>query len=158
MNHFTLERASLHSILEKNVLISQTFYFSILFQRSFVQRHSIIRALYSIHSLFLQLSHIRRIFYTFHPTLSLHIYIARAECFLIPDDAVDRRKLGFQILLFKQQFKPSLEQFYIFLIMLLKDNMNRLLKMRFLVLSRYPHSDPLLNQYVSTFNCVITRC
>ena len=46
---------------------------------------------------------------------------------LIPDDAVDRRKLGFYFLLFKQQFKASLEQFYLFLIMLLKDNMNRLL-------------------------------
>ena len=44
----------------------------------------------------------------------LCIYIAHAEYFLIPDDAVDRRKLGFWILLFKQQFKASLEQFYIF--------------------------------------------
>ena len=44
------------------------------FQRSFVQRHSIIRASYSIHSLFVQLSYIRQIFYTFHPKLSLHIY------------------------------------------------------------------------------------
>ena len=30
------------------------------------------------------------------------------------DDAVDRRKLGFQILLFKQQLKASLEKFNIF--------------------------------------------
>ena len=30
------------------------------------------------------------------------------------DDAVDQRKLGFQILLFKQQFKASLEKFNIF--------------------------------------------
>ena len=29
------------------------------------------------------------------------------------DDAVDRRKLGFWFLLSKQQFKASLEQFYI---------------------------------------------
>ena len=35
------------------------------------------------------------------------------EYFLIPDDAVDRRKLGLYILLFKQQFKAPLEQFYI---------------------------------------------
>ena len=42
------------------------------------------------------------------------VYIARAEYSLIPDDAVDQRKLGFYILLFKQQFKASLEQFYIF--------------------------------------------
>ena len=35
----------------------------------------------------------------------LCIYIARAEYCLIPDDAVERRKLGFWILLFKQQFK-----------------------------------------------------
>ena len=41
-------------------------------------------------------------------------HVARAEYFLIPDDAVDRRELGFQILLFKQQFKASLEQFYMF--------------------------------------------
>ena len=54
------------------------------------------------------------IFYTFHPTLSLLIYIARAEYFLIPDDTVDRRKLGFWIFLFKQQFKASLEQFLYF--------------------------------------------
>ena len=54
----------------------------------------------------------------------MHIYTARAEYFLIPDDAVDRRKLGFKFLLFKQQFKASIEQFYIFLTMLLKDNMN----------------------------------
>ena len=33
---------------------------------------------------------------------------------IIPDDAVDRRKLEFQILLFKQQLKASLEQFYLF--------------------------------------------
>ena len=45
----------------------------------------------------------------------LCIYIARAEYCLIPDDAVDRRKLGFWILLFKQQFKVLLEQFYIFM-------------------------------------------
>ena len=31
LKHFTLESASLHSIPEKNVLNSQTFYFSILF-------------------------------------------------------------------------------------------------------------------------------
>ena len=54
------------------------------------------------------------IFYTFHPTLSLHIYIARAEYFLIPHDAADRQKLGFWIFLFKQQFKASLEQFLYF--------------------------------------------
>ena len=37
------------------------------------------------------------------------------EYFLIPDDAVDRRKLGFQFLVFKQQCKASIEQFlYIF--------------------------------------------
>ena len=76
------------------------------FQRSFVWRQSIIRALFSIHSLFLQLSYVSHIFQTFQPSLSLYIYSAR-EYFLIPDDAVDRRKLGFFILLFKQQFKAS---------------------------------------------------
>ena len=34
--------------------------------------------------------------------------------------------LDFSFYFFKQQFKASLGQFYIFLIMLLKDNMNRL--------------------------------
>ena len=68
------------------------------FQRSFVQRYSIIIALYSTHSLFL-------CFHTYvtsftHFTLHfLRIYTARAEYFLIPDNAVDRRKLGFQFLL-----------------------------------------------------------
>ena len=68
------------------------------FQRSFVQRYSIIIALYSTHSLFL-------CFHTYvtsftHFTLHfLRIYTARAEYFLIPDDAVDRRKLGFEFLL-----------------------------------------------------------
>ena len=42
----------------------------------------------------------------------------------IPDDAVDRRKLGFQFLVFKQQCKASIEQFLYILTMLLKDNMN----------------------------------
>ena len=78
------------------------------FQRSFVWRQSIIRALCSIHSLFLQLSYVSHIFQTFQPSLSLYIYIYSAhEYFLIPDDAVDRRKLGFFILLVKQQFKSS---------------------------------------------------
>ena len=45
------------------------------FQRSFVWRQSIIRALCSIHSLFLQLSYISHIFQTFQPSLSLYIYI-----------------------------------------------------------------------------------
>ena len=43
----------------------------------------------------------------------------------IPDDAVDRRKLGFQ---FKQQCKASIEQFLYIFNMLLKDNINRLFK------------------------------
>ena len=48
--------------------------------------------------------------FTLH-SLCIYIYIARAEYFLIPDDAVDRRKLGFQFLVFKQQCKASIEQF-----------------------------------------------
>ena len=47
----------------------------------------------------------------------VYIYIARGEYLLIPDNAVDRRKLEFYNLdfnFFKQQFKASLEQFYIF--------------------------------------------
>ena len=38
--------------------------------------------------------------------------MARPDYFLIPDDNVYRRKLGVYILLFKQQFKASSEQFY----------------------------------------------
>ena len=34
--------------------------------------------------------------------------------FFFPDDAVDQRKLGLKFLLFKQQFKASIEQFYDF--------------------------------------------
>ena len=106
----------------RNVVNSQTFYFSILqtilkhFQRSFVERHSIIRALYSIHSIYLQLSYISHIFYTFHPTpFELRINIARAEHFLIPDDAVDRRKLGFWILLFlNSSLRPHQNSFIYF--------------------------------------------
>ena len=122
MKHFTLESARLHSTPERNVVNSQTFYFSILhtilkhFQRSFVYRHSIIRALYSIHSIYLQLSYISHIFYTFHPTpFELRINIARAEHFLIPDDAVDRRKLGFWILLFlNSSLRPHQNSFIFF--------------------------------------------
>ena len=40
--------------------------------------------------------------------------MAHPEYFLIPDDAVEQWKLGFYILLFIQQFKASLEQFYIY--------------------------------------------
>ena len=112
MKHFTLERANLHSIPEKNVLNSQTFYFSILFQRPFLSAFRgllsrdtpsselcilFIVYFYSFHTYFTSFTH-----FTLH---FLCIYIARAEHFLIPDDAVDRRKLGFQFLLFKQQFK-----------------------------------------------------
>ena len=135
MKHFTLESASLHSIPEKNVLNSQTFYSSILFQRPFLSafRGPLSRDTPSLEPYIQFTVH----FYSFHTYVTsfthftLHflcIYIARAEYFLIPHDADDRLKLGFQFLLFKQQLKASLEQFYIFLIMLLKDNMNRLVK------------------------------
>ena len=80
------------------------------FQRSFVQRQSIIRALCSIHSLFLYFSYVSHIFYTFHLHF-LCIYIARPEYLLIPDDPVDRPKLGFQILLFNSSFKPHQKSF-----------------------------------------------
>ena len=147
MKHFTLESASLHSIPGRKVVNSQTFYFSILqtilkhFQRSFVERHSIMRALYSIHNLFLQLSYIRHIFYTFHPIpfeiciyIYIYIYSARAEYFLIPDDAVDRRKLGLWILItfLNSSLRPHQNSFFYFRIMLLKDNKNRLLKLKVL--------------------------
>jgi len=61
---------------------------------------------YSLHTYVTSLTH-----FTLH---FLCIYIALVEYFLIPDGAVDRRKLGFWILHFKQQFKASLEgKFYI---------------------------------------------
>ena len=34
--------------------------------------------------------------------------------YIIPDDAIDWWKIEFQILLFKQQFKASSEQFFYF--------------------------------------------
>ena len=121
MKHFTLEKASLHSIPEKNVANSQTFYFSILFQRPFLSafRGPLSRDIPSL-ELCIPFTVYFYSFHTFvtsftHFTLNfLCIYMARAEYFLIPDNAVDRRKLGFQSLLFKEQFKASLEQFYIF--------------------------------------------
>ena len=133
MKHFTLESASLHSIPEKNVLNSQTFYFSILFERPFLSALEVLCLETLHHQSFVFYSQFISIAFI-HTSHLLHIspypffayIIAPAEYFLIPDDAVDRRKLGFQLLLFKQQFKASLEQFYIVLIMLLKDNMNRL--------------------------------
>ena len=91
--------------------ISQTI--AQYFQRSFVCRWSITGALCSIHSLFIQLSYIVTSFTHF----TLHfvcICMVRLEYFLIPDDAIDSEKCGFQILLFKQQFKVSLELFYNF--------------------------------------------
>ena len=119
MKHFTLESASLHSIPEKNVLNSQTFYSSILFQRPFLSafRGPLSRDTPSLEP-YIQFT---VYFYSFHTYVTsfthftLHflcIYIARAEYFLIPHDADDRLKLGFQFLLFKQQLKASLEQFY----------------------------------------------
>ena len=125
MKHFTLESASLHSIPEKNVLNSQTFYSSILFQRPFLSafRGPLSRDTPSLEPYIQFTVH----FYSFHTYVTsfthftLHflcIYIARAKYFLIPDDAVDRRKLGFKVLVFEQQFKVSLKQFYLFLIML----------------------------------------
>ena len=53
--------------------------------------------------------------FTHFTLLLLCIYIAHAEYFLIPYDAVDHRKLGFRILPFlDSSFRASLEQFYIF--------------------------------------------
>ena len=81
MKHFTLESASLHSIYGKNVLNSQTLYFSILSYRPFFSAFKgplsedglslepcvpfTVISIAFIHSY---------IFYTFHPTLSLHRY------------------------------------------------------------------------------------
>ena len=81
--------------------------------------------MYFIHSLLLQLSYIRHIFDTFHPSPSLHIYIVRAEYCPIPHDAVDWRKIGLNF--FKKNSILGLTRTVLyFLIMLLKDNMNQL--------------------------------
>ena len=83
MKHFTVRKCkpTLNSREECSEFADLLFQYSSLkrVQRSFVQRHFIIRALYSIHNIFLQLSYIRHIFYTFHTTPSLHIYIQRAR-------------------------------------------------------------------------------
>ena len=46
---------------------------------------------------------------------------------------IRKRKLGFQFLVFKQQCKASIEQFLYLLNMLLKDNMNRLIRITYTV-------------------------
>ena len=111
MKHFTLESASLHSIPGRNVVSLQTFYFSTLetihkrFQRSFVQRHSIIRTLcipftvcfYSFHT-YITSHHLHISPYTFFAYL--YIYILRTQnifsSLMMP--LIDWRKLGFWIL------------------------------------------------------------
>ena len=129
MKHFTLESASLHSIQEKNVLNSQTFYFSILFQRSFL---SAFRGLLSrdIPSLELCIP-FTVYFYSFHtfvtsftPFLCIS-YIQRARNIF---SSLMMRLMG-QSLDFRFQFLNSSlrphQNSFIFLIMLLMDNMNR---------------------------------
>ena len=127
MKHFTC--ASLHSIQEKNVLNSQTFYFSILFQRSFL---SAFRGLLSrdIPSLELCIP-FTVYFYSFHtfvtsftPFLCIS-YIQRARNIF---SSLMMRLMG-QSLDFRFQFLNSSlrphQNSFIFLIMLLMDNMNR---------------------------------
>ena len=87
LKHFTLESASLHSIPEKNVLNSQTFYFSILFESPFL---STFRGPLSRDTPSLELCILLTIyFYSLHTyvtsftyftlTLSLQIYSARGR-------------------------------------------------------------------------------
>ena len=131
MKHFTLESASLHSIQEKNVLNSQTFYFSILFQRPFLSafRGPLSRGIPSLELCipFTVNFYSFRTFVTSFAHFTPHflcIYIARAEYFLIPDDAVVRPNLDFRFYFLNTSLRPHQNSF-IFLIMLLKDNMNR---------------------------------
>ena len=60
----------------------------------------------------------------FH-TFILRLYISLTRnIFPIPDDAVDRRKLGSQFLISNSSFRPH-SNFYIVIKMLLKDNMQK---------------------------------
>ena len=99
MKHFTLESGSLHSIRWRNsILVLKRPFFSAFRGPLSIDIPSLERCIpFTVY------------FYTFHTyvTSSTHftlhllsIHIARAEYFLIPDDAVDRRELGFWILLF----------------------------------------------------------
>ena len=120
MKYFTLDSGSLHSIPGKNVVNSHTLYFSILFYRPFF---SAFRGPLSgdspslslvFHSQFISIAFIRKSHLLDISTFTFFVYkYSTHEYFLIPDDAVVRRKPGFFILLFKQQFKSSWEQFYI---------------------------------------------
>ena len=92
--YFTLESASRHSIRKKNAVNSQTLYFNIfletILQPFFPSLELCIPStvyFYSFHTYVTSFTHFTQHF--------LCIYIARAKYFLIPDDAVDRRKLGF---------------------------------------------------------------
>ena len=132
MKHFTLESENLHSVPGRNVVNSQTFYFSISetilkhFYRNFVQRHSVIRALYSFYSLFLQLSYIRHIFHTFHSTPPLHLYIQHTRnIFSSLMMTLIGRNLDFGFYFLNSGLRPHQNSLY-FCIMLLQENMNRL--------------------------------
>ena len=93
MKHFTLESASLHSIPGRNVVNSQTFYFSILstFRGPLSRDIPALELCIPFTAFFIAFIHTLA-FFTHHTLHLLCIYIARAEYFLIPDDAVDRQK------------------------------------------------------------------
>ena len=118
MKHFTLESASLHSIPGRNVVNSQTFYFSILstFRGPLSRDIPALELCIPFTAFFIAFIHTLA-FFTHHTLHLLCIYIARAEYFLIPDDAVDRQKKKNKKTKQQkkqQQVKALLEQLYIF--------------------------------------------
>ena len=79
--------------------------------------------------LFIYIAHTFHILMLFtHFILHLYTCISLTRnIFPIPDDAVDRRKLGSKLLILNSSFRPH-SNFYIVIKMLLKDNMQRIFK------------------------------
>ena len=132
MKHFTLESASLHSILGKNVVNSQTFYFSILSYGPFFRT---FRGPLSGNGLSLEpCVPFTVYFYSFHTQSHLlHIspytffaYIWRARIiFSSLMTMFIGESLEFIFYFLNSSLRPHQNNFII-LIMLLKDNMNGL--------------------------------
>lgn len=104
--HSTYEYTNLPLTLERNEANSRTFcsneYFVISRETLYVftlTRHSLIRSFYPFLVIFVPyyLSYIfHLVFFCFPHVFTLQLYLSLMQkFFLIPDDAVDRRKLGF---------------------------------------------------------------
>ena len=95
---FTYESTNLSSTPERNAANSRTFYSKnystyLLYTRSLDHTTRFYSYLYLI----IYLRHFTPLFFRFSHIFTLHLYISptRNIFFLFPDDAVDRRKLGF---------------------------------------------------------------